>query len=86
MSYTFFSLNRKKYKSRSGGIGVFVKIFLVNDLHIIHWDSKNVLWFYLSSKYVGKRVLFGAIYIPPEGLDYSNIDIFDYICLIKLIK
>ena len=45
----------------SGGVGVFVKKFLEKDIQILNGESSIVSWFQLNSKYIGKRVLFGAV-------------------------
>ena len=42
--------------------------------------SKYVLWFSFNKMlHRDKNVLFGAVYIPPQGLKYSDINSFDEI-------
>ena len=44
-------------------------------------ESKYVLWFKVSSKLVNlnEDVIFGNVYIPPEGSPYFQPDTFDQI-------
>ena len=72
-------LNRKKAKSRSGGIAVLVKDTIFEHVKILNSSSENVLWFTVNNSLFHELVLFGTIYIPPESSSYSNISIFDSI-------
>ncbi|VDI54368.1 Hypothetical predicted protein [Mytilus galloprovincialis] len=70
-------LNRKNAKRKSGGIIVFVRDYLFENVEVLNSSNENVLWFILDNNVFDYATLFGAVYIPPESSNYSNIDIFD---------
>ena len=72
-------LNRKKSKSRSGGIAVLVKDTIFEHVKVLNSSSEHVLWFTVKNSLFHELVLFGTIYIPPESSSYSNICIFESI-------
>lgn len=71
-------LNRKCAKVKSGGIIVFVKEALYNNIEICKSSNDCVLWFLLKNC-LYEPVLFGSLYVPPESSDYSDINFFDVI-------
>ena len=73
------TLNRKKFKNKSGGIAVYVKSYLFNYILPLKGGNDNVLWFTFKNCIFSEPVVFGVVYIPPEGSSYSSIDIFDSI-------
>ena len=65
---------------KSGGISVCVKKTLSTEMCIHRTASKYVLWFSFNKMlHRDKNVLFGAVYIPPQGSKYSDINYFDEI-------
>ena len=72
-------LNRKNAKRKSGGIIVFVRDFLYENVEVLKSCNENVLWFIVNDNVFEYPVLIGSVYIPPESSTYSNIDIFDVI-------
>ena len=72
-------LNRKKSKSRSGGIAVLVKDTIFENVKVLNSSSENELLFTINNSLFHELVLFGTIYIPPESSSYSNISIFESI-------
>ena len=78
--FTALSLvNRKIFKAKSGGIAVFVKNDLFDYIVPLKGETENVLWFTFKDVVFSEPVLFGIVYVPPEGSCYSSIDIFDSI-------
>ena len=73
------TLNRKKFKNKSGGIAVYVKSYLFDYILPLKSGNDNVLWFTFKNCIFSEPVVFGVVYIPPEGSSYSSIDIFDSI-------
>ena len=71
-------LNRKGAKIKSGGIIVFVKNELFENIEVLNGSSDNALWFVVKN-ICYDPILFGSIYIPPENSDYSDINFFDVI-------
>ncbi|CAG2224847.1 unnamed protein product [Mytilus edulis] len=71
-------LNRSNAKCKSGGIIVFVRENIYENVKVLHSSCENVLWFAVNDV-LYKNVLFGSVYIPPENSNYSKIDIFDVI-------
>ena len=72
-------LNRKKSKSRSGGIAVLVKDTIFENVKVLNSSSENELLFAINNSLFHELVLFVTIYIPPESSSYSNISIFESI-------
>ena len=70
-------LNRKKSKSRSGGIAVLVKVTIFEYVKVLNSWSDYVLWYTVKKSLFHELVLFGTLYIPPESSSYSNISIFE---------
>ena len=65
---------------KSGGISVCVKKTLSTEMCIHRTTSKYVLWFSFNKiLHRDRNVLFGAVYIPPQGSKYSDINSFDEI-------
>ena len=66
--------------SKSGGISVCVMKTLSTEMCIHRTTSKYVLWFSFEKiLHRDRNVLFGAVYIPPQGSKYSDINSFDEI-------
>ena len=77
--YTCYLKNRTKIaKHRSGGIAVCVKDKWKDSFIYIKTKSKFVSWFSLKDKFalLGKNLLFGCVYLPPEGTRYASYDCF----------
>jgi len=66
-------------KPKSGGIIVLYKEHLQHNIQELKTDSKFVKWFMLNVKcgFSQKKMLFGAVYIPPESSVYANPSSFD---------
>lgn len=79
--YIFKMKNRKKIGRKSGGMILAYKESLENYIELLDIESKYVLWFKVSSKLVNlnEDVIFGNVYIPPEGSPYFQPDTFDQI-------
>ena len=45
-------------------------------------SSENCLWFTISKELCFKDIVFGVIYLPPEGSPHSSIDLFDKLKMI----
>ena len=70
---------RSQCKVRSGGICVFVRNDRCKYVHVsepVTCHSQCILWFDIDDKLLPNKTLFGTVYIPPEGSNYSNIDMF----------
>lgn len=68
--------NRAKITShKSGGILVGIKREIAKYCRIIESRSKACLWFILDKQLFGldQDVLYGAVYIPPEGTKYADL-------------
>ena len=63
-------------KIRSGGIAILVKEHLIDKVKILKNDADHFYWFTLE-KYFAYDYLFCAVYIAPEGSNYSNIECFE---------
>ena len=65
-------------KVRSGGIILAVKDTVLKHVKIINTSCKYVLWFRLSKSFVNtdEDVIFGIVYLPPEGSRYASSDCF----------
>ena len=73
--YDIYCKHRKKLSQvKSGGIVVCIKKTFKNHVEVITSDSKYVLWLRLDKQLFGtqKDVLFGYVYLPPEGSLYHN--------------
>ena len=79
--YIFKMKNRQKIGRQSGGMILAHKESLENYIELLDIESKYVLWFKVSSKLVNlnEDVIFGNVYIPPEGSPYFQPDTFDQI-------
>ncbi len=80
IGYKIHLKNRFKMSThRSGGILVAVKTELAKHVHFYASESKECLWFRISKCVLNsdKDLLVGAIYIPPEGTRYANINAFE---------
>ena len=75
--YVISMKNRKKYGKKSGGIVLAYKESLSDSIEILKSDSDFVLWFKVSSK--STDIIFGIVYIPPEGSPYLLPDTFDQV-------
>ena len=75
-----FTLNRGgKKKNRSGGIALLVNEEICKYVEVLKGLSNDVLWFKVKKPYLKENVLFGAVYIAPEGSRFCNIECFDLI-------
>ena len=73
--YDIYCKHRKKLSHiKSGGIVVCIKKTFKNHVEVITSDSIYVLWLRLDKQLFGtqKDVLFGSVYLPPEGSLYHN--------------
>ena len=70
---------RNNCKSKSGGIAVYVKNHLFDFIDTIKSESENILWFTFKNGVFSNPILFGVVYIPPEGSIYGSVDLFDSI-------
>jgi len=77
--YKFISLNRQVCRRKSGGIGLLVKESLFSSIKILDPTNEYCLWFKVDQSIVKSDIIFGVIYIPPEGSPYSDSEIFDNI-------
>ena len=67
-----FSKNRQKCKHTSGAVALLVKNEMKNSVTLLDTECENV-----DASILGKPVILGSVYIPPENSRYSKIDIFD---------
>lgn len=76
--FVFECKNRKRYKNKSGGIALGYRKYLKDFVKVINTDSPYVLWLSLDKKVLqtDHNVIFGIIYIPPEGSIYATVDAF----------
>ena len=80
MKSQVFILNRiGKKKKRSGGITILVKDNICKYVEILNGSSNDVLWFRVEKTIFDKNILFGAVYIAPEGSIFCSLDCFDLI-------
>ena len=72
--YDIYCKHRKKLSHvKSGGIVICIKKIFKNHVEVITSDSKYVLWLRLDKQLFGTQdVLFGSVYLPPEGSSYHN--------------
>jgi len=73
--YTFIGKNRDICKNKSGGVGLFVRSHLSDNIAVLEMSNENCLWY----KFKSSDSIFATIYIPPEGSLYGSIDIFEKI-------
>lgn len=73
--YTFKGINRVHCKRKSGGVGAFIKNNLINQFVMLDISHENCFWFTFKDS----NIVFAVTYIPPEGSQYSSIEIFDKI-------
>ena len=52
------------------GIFVIVRDALVGKMTIKSGSSRNVMWVHAKPEVLGQEVIFGAVYIPPQGSKY----------------
>lgn len=80
-NFMFKYKNRKKFNNRSGGIALGYKMFLNEHIKVFETDCPFVLWFSVDKKLLktSQNVIFGIIYVPPEGSKYGNDDAFSEI-------
>jgi hypothetical protein len=76
-NYTVFTKNRKKFKHRSGGVAILVKSTLTDNVKIIENDCESLLLLALDKCLLGYSSVVGCVYIPPEGSDYEDKNVFD---------
>lgn len=72
--------NRTKYSNtRSGGITLGSKNYLENYIELLNTDSDYVFWFKIKGILFNSEsdIVFGIVYIPPEGTLYSSPDAFN---------
>ena len=72
-----FSKNRQKCKHTSGGVALLVKNEMKNSVTLLDTECENVVLCRIDASILGKPVILGSVYIPPENSRYSKIDIFD---------
>ena len=80
LGYFIFTKNRSHCSThRSGGILVAIRNTLQNYCKQIESDCTACLWFSVDKCVFGyeKDLLCGAVYLPPEGTKYSDINLFD---------
>lgn len=68
---------RTKCTSASGGIGILVRNALKDNVEVLDATSNCVLW--CRYRDVNRSLIIGAVYIPPEGSNYFQSDVFDVI-------
>lgn len=75
--YEFISQERKqKYIRKSGGIGLFHRDFLKNEINVIETDSDYILWlkFHRRLFNTNEDLILGVLYVPPEQSRFLNED------------
>ena len=75
--YSFLSKPRKMhYYRKSGGLGIFVKSTLSQNIELIETDSEYGLWIKLKKSLLSldQDIVIGAIYVPPEQSRFCNDD------------
>jgi hypothetical protein len=76
-NFTVFTKNRKKFKHRSGGVAILVKSALTDKVKLIENECENLLLLALDKCLLGYSSVVGSVYIPPEGSDYEDKNVFD---------
>ena len=73
--------NRQKIGRKSGGIILGYKDPLENYIEPLETESSYIIWFKVSSKLfnLNDDLIFGIVYIPPEGSSYLSTDAFDQV-------
>ena len=82
LDFKVYVKNRFKLSThRSGGVAICIKSKYDSMVRNVDSKCKYVHWLHLDKKLLNteKNVLLGAIYIPPQGTQYSTIDSFDEI-------
>ena len=80
--YNFPRLNRHcKAKRNSGGLGVFVRNCIKEDVTFIKSFEDVIAWFKLRKDrfHLPNDIYLGNVYVVPEGSSYLNYDVFDLI-------
>ena len=79
--FKIFTKNRKGVKRASVGVAVCVRDNLSKYVKILDTDSDFTLWFKIDRRLTGyiKDLLCCVVYLPPEGSNYSSIEMFDTI-------
>jgi hypothetical protein len=81
-NYDVYFCNRFKVSNhKSGGIAVAVNKKYSKYVRFLETNSKYVLWLSMEKNVlqIDKDILFGCIYIPPEGSPYSDESCYDTI-------
>ena len=75
--YTFFSQQRKqKYIRKSGGIGLFCKQHLRQNINVIETETDYIMWIRLDKTLFGTSddLILGILYISPSQSRFLNDD------------
>jgi len=77
--YKFMHKCRKKYMLKSGGVGVYIKESLMNEVDVVDNSCDNCVMFYVKNivDVNVNKVLFCVCYIEPENSNYFDPDCFD---------
>jgi len=75
--YVYVQKCRKKYKSKSGGVGVYVKDSLIHNVEFLKTECDNCVMFNLKGG--TKSIVFVVCYVEPENSDYYDIECFENI-------
>ena len=76
-NYSVYNKVRNNCKRKSGGISLIFKSSLKNLITIKETNSEFVLWFTLKGVATESDILFGCVYLPPEGSPYAHSTMFD---------
>lgn len=74
--YVFICNNREKYKSKSGGIGVYIKECMYKYISHVKTESKNAVYLYMNENLMGKKTLLAVCYLEPENSTYADPSAF----------
>ena len=75
--YTVLANNRKKCARASGGVALIIKNNIINHFQQLECTNDFSLFCRINSELLGKQVIIGVVYIPPENSIYSNIQLFE---------
>ena len=73
--YEFFSKDRKKFKRKSGGLGIFIAKDFGYEVEIKENESDCIMWVQLSKN--NFKIILGVVYIPPKTSSYYYKNVYD---------
>ena len=82
--YVYYSSKYHKASHKSGGVGAFIKLSIIEEYKVSmcteHCIKCNELCNFSNTLHVWFRIgdiLFGIVYVPPEGSKYTEHEAFE---------